>query len=155
MASNQTTNYGLNQWEATDQVLRTEFNADNAKIDAALKGLADKDMALEAMVSAAAEAAGNCEMEYFTYYGNGDYGDGNETEVTFSVRPEVYIIAGFRHILVGMGGRSYAALANGANGDEAEVSWSGSKLSILSYRADYQMNQSGSTYLVLGLKRKQ
>ena len=36
MASNQTSYYGLNQWEATDQVLRTEFNADNQKIDAAL-----------------------------------------------------------------------------------------------------------------------
>ena len=29
-------NYQLNQWEAGDQVLREEFNADNAKIDAAL-----------------------------------------------------------------------------------------------------------------------
>ena len=38
MAANQTTNYQLNQWEATDQVLRTDFNADNAKIDAALAG---------------------------------------------------------------------------------------------------------------------
>ena len=37
MASNQTSNYGLNQWEATDQVLRTEFNADNLKVDTALK----------------------------------------------------------------------------------------------------------------------
>ena len=37
MASKQTANYGLNQWEAGDQVLRTEFNADNAKIDAAIK----------------------------------------------------------------------------------------------------------------------
>ena len=36
MATNQTTNYQLNQWETTDQVLRTDFNADNAKIDAAL-----------------------------------------------------------------------------------------------------------------------
>ena len=36
MASNQTSNYGLNQWEATDQVLREEFNQDNQKIDAAL-----------------------------------------------------------------------------------------------------------------------
>ena len=38
MATNQTTNYQLNQWEPTDQVLRTDFNADNAKIDAALAG---------------------------------------------------------------------------------------------------------------------
>jgi len=39
MASNYTPNYSLCQWEADDQVLRTEFNADNAKIDAALKSL--------------------------------------------------------------------------------------------------------------------
>lgn len=37
MASNHTENFGLCQWEATDQVLRTEFNEDNQKIDAALK----------------------------------------------------------------------------------------------------------------------
>ena len=36
MATNHTTHYDLNQWQATDQVLRTDFNADNAKIDAAL-----------------------------------------------------------------------------------------------------------------------
>ena len=42
MASNQTSNYGLNQWEATDQVLRTEFNADNLKIDTALKTLSSQ-----------------------------------------------------------------------------------------------------------------
>ena len=36
MASNHTTNYQLCQWEATDKVLRTDFNQDNQKIDAAL-----------------------------------------------------------------------------------------------------------------------
>ena len=40
MASNYTRNYNLCQWEAEDKVLRTEFNADNAKIDAALAGKA-------------------------------------------------------------------------------------------------------------------
>ena len=39
MASGQTANYQLNQWEAEDKVLRTEFNADNAKIDAALAAI--------------------------------------------------------------------------------------------------------------------
>ena len=33
---NYTSNYQLNQWEPTDQVLRADFNADNAKIDEAL-----------------------------------------------------------------------------------------------------------------------
>jgi hypothetical protein len=36
MASNYTEHYGLCQWEATDQVLREEFNEDNARIEAAL-----------------------------------------------------------------------------------------------------------------------
>ena len=39
MATNQTTNYQLNQWEPTDPVLRTDFNADNAKIETALASL--------------------------------------------------------------------------------------------------------------------
>ena len=42
MASNYTRNYNLCQWEAEDKVLRTEFNADNAKIDAALAGKASQ-----------------------------------------------------------------------------------------------------------------
>lgn len=41
MASNYTTNYGLCQWEAGDQFVRSEFNQDNARIDAALKSVAD------------------------------------------------------------------------------------------------------------------
>ncbi len=32
----ETTNYKLNQWERHDRVLMDDFNADNAKIDAAL-----------------------------------------------------------------------------------------------------------------------
>ena len=36
MASNHTTNYQLNQWAKPDRVMMDDFNADNAKIDAAL-----------------------------------------------------------------------------------------------------------------------
>ena len=39
MASNHTQHYSLSQWQPTDEVVRTDFNADNAKIDAALFGL--------------------------------------------------------------------------------------------------------------------
>ena len=39
MSTNHTPNYNLCQWEATDQVLRSDFNQDNAKIDAALAGI--------------------------------------------------------------------------------------------------------------------
>ena len=33
-----TTNYQLNQWAKTDRIMMDDFNADNAKIDAALAG---------------------------------------------------------------------------------------------------------------------
>lgn len=46
MPSNYTTNYQLNQWEAGDKVERVDFNADNAKIDAAVKAV---DQAREAL----------------------------------------------------------------------------------------------------------
>ena len=41
MFLNQTANYGLSQWEATDRILMEDFNSDNSKIDAALKANAD------------------------------------------------------------------------------------------------------------------
>ena len=40
MPTNHTPNYQLSQWERDDRVLMDDFNADNAKIDAALGTLA-------------------------------------------------------------------------------------------------------------------
>lgn len=42
MASNYTEKYKLCQWEATDQVLRTDFNEDNQKIEAAFLALREE-----------------------------------------------------------------------------------------------------------------
>lgn len=42
MASNYTEKYKLCQWEATDAVLRTDFNEDNAKLEAVLSDMAKK-----------------------------------------------------------------------------------------------------------------
>jgi hypothetical protein len=39
MPSSQTPNYNLNQWSKDDRVLMEDFNADNAKIDAAIKAV--------------------------------------------------------------------------------------------------------------------
>ena len=50
MASNYTEHYKLNQWSPEDKVLRTEFNADNAKIETALANL-EKDKASNSLVS--------------------------------------------------------------------------------------------------------
>ena len=67
MASNYTTNYQLNQWEAGDQVLRTEFNQDNQKIDAALAGKAD----LTQLSEVEALALGRADIRLGSYTGDG------------------------------------------------------------------------------------
>ena len=66
MASHQTTNFQLCQWEADDEVLRTDFNADNLKIENALsavKAVADK-----------AYTTDNKPYVVGTYTGNGSTG---------------------------------------------------------------------------------
>ena len=55
-----TTNYGLHQWEATDDFLRTDFNTDFAKIDAALGEKADGE-----------DLADKCGAVTGTYTGDG------------------------------------------------------------------------------------
>ena len=80
MAANQTENYGLSQWLATDQVVHTDFNADNAKLDAALAGKAEAGTvsALQTVVAAKAEqtaltalAATVPKLAVGSYTGNG------------------------------------------------------------------------------------
>ena len=106
MASNQTTNYPLNQWESTDQVLRTDFNADNAKLDAVLAGLAEDvsgkagQTALDALSStvaghtAAMSGFGNCRIVYGSYTGSGPGGSSNPSSLTFDGKPlAVFIMA--------------------------------------------------------------
>ena len=156
MASNYTTNYQLNQWEATDQVLRTDFNADNAKIDAALKGLAEKDTALEAMVSAATAAAGNCNMELITYTGTGTYGNSNNaTKIQFQSMPDIFIIVGDKAVLFGRGGVSQVVFISADFSDNDSASWNETQFTIINgVSARYQMNSKNMPYWALGLKQK-
>lgn len=69
MASNHTEHFSLNQWQADDQVKRTDFNENNAKIDAALNdlsgGLAEKadQAALDALAAEVAKKATTAALE--------------------------------------------------------------------------------------------
>lgn len=95
MASNYTENYGLCQWEATDQVLREEFNQDNKKVDAALRELTEKDVSLEeknTLLEAALSKCGNCRMYTTTYTGQG--GSVAKQSIAFPWLPLVVIIMG-------------------------------------------------------------
>lgn len=92
MASNHTENYGLCQWEATDQVLREEFNQDNAKVDTALEALdnlvTQHGEQLSAQETAIAKL-GNCTIHYTTYAGTGT----TTSKQTFPGKPLVVMVA--------------------------------------------------------------
>lgn len=117
MSSSQTPNYGLSQWEKTDQVLMEEFNADNLKIDEALKAAADARAALTTQVGQKANQSalttetntrnsavntinatlakkGNCEIWAGSYSGTGTYGYDKMTSFTFPKLPLFAVIIG-------------------------------------------------------------
>lgn len=155
MASNYTENHGLCQWEATDQVLRKEFNKDNIKIDETLKALTDRDADLERAVTAIATAAGNCEMELITYTGTGIYGNGTATRINFSVQPEIFIVVGDQAMLIGQGNNGSALCIDVNVIFNQLCSWNGATLSIINgTSAHYQMNSQSKPYWGLGLRRK-
>ena len=51
MPTNRTDNYALSQWERSDRILMEDFNADNAKIDAALHNLEERVSLLDRLIS--------------------------------------------------------------------------------------------------------
>ena len=68
----QTNNYGLSQWDAEDRILREDFNADNAKIEAAL--------------------AAGVKIATGSYTGDGTYGSDHPNTLTFPFTPKVVFL---------------------------------------------------------------
>ena len=89
MATNQTTNYQLNQWEHTDAVQRVEFNQDNAKLDTALKSLADQvvqkanQSALNTLISAVNQKADASTVSSLSSLLNSEISQRQETDNNF------------------------------------------------------------------------
>ena len=166
MSSQKTEHYELNQWLATDQVLRTDFNADNAKIDAALNTLAgqvsgkadgEAFQALSGTVAghtAAIAQLGNCEIDLFTYTGNGQYGSGNPTYISFSRSPMFFLIIGGDCFAFGSKSFNRLFLNLSSNNASAVTTWSGNRVAFTQGAASWQMNQSGTTYYVVALYDK-
>ena len=71
-STNKTAHYQLNQWIGTDPVLMADFNADNAKIDAAL--------------------AAGLRLASGTYTGSGSYGSSNKNSLHFDFVPKLLLI---------------------------------------------------------------
>ena len=75
----QTSHYQLNQWDAEDRIQRTDFNSDNAKVDAVLAEQA-ADLSAQAVKLA---KCGNCQLYYTTYTGTSNWNN----DCTFPQKP--------------------------------------------------------------------
>lgn len=154
MASNYTENYGLCQWEATDQVLREEFNQDNAKMDEALEAL-DNLVTQHGEQLSAQEAAiaklGNCRIYYTTYTGTGTA----TLKQTFPGKPLVVMVArtseGYSFIawrgmqVVLPHHQQYGTLNLPLTWGENSLSWSHDS------SGERALNQSGAKYQMIAL----
>lgn len=155
MASNYTENYGLCQWEATDQVLRKEFNEDNAKVDTALQDLKNADMRLDEKLSSQATAIqklGNCELYTKTYIGTGSYGEDSPTQLVFPSKPWLLAIISKEDgsIMIAVNGQPTSwNRQTGAAWNN--FTWSGNTVSWWSNLDSNQMNGLGVEYQVVAL----
>ena len=167
MATNQTTNYQLNQWEPTDQVLRTDFNADNAKLDTALQNQADNLTALTEQVeeeiasltasvasnTAALNGKGNCQVYSTSYTGAGT----SSCSVSLPGYPMFVMVSGGNHCLWGIRGSSFGLSFNQyGQGTNLSFSWSSKSVSWSAPNSDkdFSCNTLNTTYYVLALMQK-
>ena len=149
-----TTNYQLSQFEPTDRILHTDFNADNAKIDTALKAAAD----LATSAQAAAAGAGNCQIVTGTYTGNGQSGSSHPNTLTFPGKPllvivhsvERYNTASERMVLVRGANWGFSEHVNNYN---SLVTWGDTSVSWYAPDENYirQMNISNRKYVYVAL----
>ena len=135
MSTNYTENFDLCQWEPTDPVQRVEFNADNAKLDAALAVLAESR---------------NCQIYTTTYTGTGSGG----RTLTFPRKPIlVFVMGGIVTFMAAMQGASYIYLRYGISVSKSSATWSGNTLrwSQSEDSPELSANIAGETYNLVAL----
>ncbi len=162
---NKTSNYQLNQWELHDRVMMQDFNADNAKIDAALKAEVDARAAADAAETSArkttdaaiqAELAkrGNCKIWTTGYTGDGTHGAEHANKITFPGSPIVVWIFDQDSRVMCIGPYKGSCL-NYMSGGTCNVDWKGNTVSwYLATGTSYsQMNGPNMAYYVVALLR--
>ena len=97
-----TPNYGLHQWEPGDNFLRTDFNQDFAKIDAAVKQVSDTKADKSALTALETVLNGKAAFVTGTYTGNG-----TTRTVALGFRPSMVLVPIYqRYIAVAIGSQS-------------------------------------------------
>ena len=147
MPTNHTPNYQLSQWERTDRVLMDDFNADNAKIDAALGAHAVLLAGLEAR-------KGNCRIEAFRFQGTGVYNQKSQVVLDFSARPLFFFYTGTKSFFFSTGtdrshiylGNRHTAVDNVLTLSKVEMEWVDNR-AIIKVPSDLDaLNDNGDTY---------
>ncbi len=138
MPTNHTEHYSLSQWEAEDKVLRTDFNEDNAKIDAALAELAGKI------------PAKNLLAYNTSYSGNGPTSSASKRTITLPGKPMMVMIQGSNRMYFGFRGTGVLFCPFLSDG-YGSVSWSNDSITLSGANGDKGANQSGFSYSLFAL----
>lgn len=133
----QTENYQLNQWEASDRILREDFNNDNLKLENALEGL---------------KTLCNCQIYLLPYTGTGETGPITHT---FPHRPMFVIFmssngywaCGMRGIPVVYGRMTASGFFN------TPLVWDDRSITLgnADWSVGYCFNGSGNSYCIMAL----
>ena len=143
MFLNQTTNYGLTQWEATDRILMEDFNSDNKKVDTALTGLDGRTEVLESAV----QGFGNCQIQVMSYQGDG----ATSRTFTFSGVPRLVIFLSYNSHMTAISNYSRAWGHFGGTTVSATATWNGNCLTLSSSSGQEVNNLSGTAYQLAAL----
>ena len=138
MASHQTTNFQLCQWEADDEVLRTDFNADNLKIENALSAIKT--------VADVAFTPENSPIVIGSYTGDGTAS--RKIEVGFT--PKAVLVMpryGERYVRNSTGNYTWGGLAVAGsgvtvNGDEGAATWVEGRTALLIEEGGFRVGSS-------------
>ena len=144
----QTSHYQLNQWDAEDRIQRTDFNSDNAKVDAVLAEQA-ADLSAQAVKLA---KCGNCEIYTTSYTGNGNYDESSPNSITFPKYPVFVVIIDNTDgsmMLAVQGASATYSRASGAG--FVTVAWSGNTMSWYATSNSSQMNEYGHLFTVVAM----
>lgn len=138
-SSGKTSNYQLNQWTSNDYVRMADFNADNQKIDTALKALDSR-----------------AKIIYGTYVGTGGHGSASPKSLDFSATlgeaPKLFYIGGSTYPMLVVRGETAVTLFPMDNNTRVVVNWTNTGLNWYnSYDDSYQFNVSGHTYYYIAI----
>ena len=166
MANQQTPNYRLTRWKGTDRVLVEEFNSDNEKTGAAIKGNAGAiaaevsaresgDSTLRTTLQAVLEKCGNCQIFVGAFTGDG----AAARTLSFSGKPLYLLVTtadGHRKnrslSMIRGTSKTYADITD--TNSVTGVSWTDTSVTFETPNTAYGVNATQTKYLYMALLEK-